>query len=288
MATQTKQPAKASNGAGSTKLDVIRHQLDIAMPRLKEVAPRHLKPERVARILLAAISKTPAILNCTPESILQFAMKCSETGLEPIGAGGAWPIPYGNVLTFVPDYRGLINCARRAKCVKHVRAEVVYENDEFEFSLGLDPSLSHTPARTDRGELNAAYAVLTMPDDTKEFVVMLADDVQRIKARSKAANSGPWKTDEPEMWKKTVIRRAMKPFAGASREMDAAIEADDQATGPADINREPITMPKGLSERGPASNGHVIDAPTGDDEPDPEPIPGEMFDNRGDAYEGNL
>jgi hypothetical protein len=39
---------------------------------------------------------------------------------------------------------------------------------------------------------------------------MTSDDVEEIRARSKAANEGPWVTDWGEMAKKTVLRRLLK------------------------------------------------------------------------------
>lgn len=228
----------------------LRSALEAAKPKFEEVASKHLNVDRLIRLLLSAASRTPKILECSRESVLLFAMKCSETGLEPIGAGGAWPIPFENrrnntvELQFIPDYRGLIHSAKRAKCIKDAYAEIVKSNDHFECELGMSMNLTHKPARGNRGSLELAYCVLVLPDDSKRFVVMDADEIRSIKQRSRAAQSGPWVTDEAEMWKKTVVRRAMKPFAGASQEFDAALEADDALTEV--ITQEPIAMPKAI------------------------------------------
>lgn len=242
--------------------DTLRTQLEKAAPKLQEVAPKHLKVERLMRLLLSACSRNPKILECTPASVLQFAMKCSETGLEPIGAGGAWPIPYENKragtveLTFIPDYRGLVNCAKRSDCVKDAYAEVVRQLDVFDYEMGLAPFLVHKPARGDRGELEAAYCVLVFPDDTKRFVVMDKAEIEAIRNRSQAWQSFlrfkrpcPWSTDAGEMWKKTVIRRAMKPFTGMSPQLEAAFAADDEAgVRLAADERAPIPMPKAIGD----------------------------------------
>jgi recombination protein RecT len=225
----------------------LRSDLEKAMPKLQEVAAKHLKPERVVRILLTACSKNPRLLDCSRESVLTFCMSCAQTGLEPIGAGGAWPVPYRNKngkteMQFIPDYRGLVNCAKRAECITDAYAEVVKERDDFSYSLGLTPDLKHVPATGDRGKLIAAYCVFQLPDGTKRFVVMDGDEVKGIQNRSRAGRDGPWITDESEMWKKTVTRRAMKPFAGMSAMLDAAIDADNAATG-IEIEKPAVTMP---------------------------------------------
>jgi len=236
----------ATEAVEKGQVQVLRTALEKASSKLQAVAPKHLKVERVIRILLSAVSRNPKLAECSQESVLNFCMKCSETGLEPIGAGGAWPVPYKNKYTgkyemqFIPDYRGLVNCAKRAECITDAWAEVVKEKDDFSYALGLDPTLTHTPATGDRGKLINAYCIFVFPDGSKRFVVMDKAEVEGIRKRSKASGDGPWVTDESEMWKKTVTRRAMKPFAGMSTALDAAIEADNDATG---IDVDPIAMP---------------------------------------------
>jgi len=237
----------SENEGKSTALQTLRQDLEKAMPKFQEVASKHLKVERVVRILLAAASRNPKLLECSRDSVLTFCMKCSETGLEPIGAGGAWPVPYGREMQFIPDYRGLVNCAKRAGCITDAYAEIVREQDEFDYSLGLNPALTHKPARGERGEVQAAYCVFKLSDGTRRFVVMDKSELEGIRKRSKARDNGPWVTDENEMYKKTVIRRAMKPFAGMSPELDAAIDADNAATG-LEV-REPIRMPTAKTPR---------------------------------------
>jgi hypothetical protein len=72
-------------------------------------------------------------------------------------------------------------------------------------------------------------------------------EIEGIRARSKSREDGPWVTDESEMWKKTVVRRGIKPFAGASQSLNAAIEADNEASG-VSLAREPVNMPKAIAE----------------------------------------
>lgn len=254
-ATATQPPKAAQQPPPQQhQLALIRTKLEQAKPMLQEAAQQHLSVERCTRLLLSACSRNPELLKCTPESVLLFAMKCTETGLEPIGPGGAWPIPFKNTkagtveMQFIPDYRGLVHCAKRAGCITDAYAEVVKANDEFSYELGLNPTLTHKPARGDRGALEAAYCAFALPDGTKRFVVMDRAEIESIRRRSRAAQSGPWVTDEAEMWKKSVTRRAMKPFAGANAALDAAIEADDAALGlDGEADRAPIPMPQAIA-----------------------------------------
>ena len=91
--------------------------------------PKHLTPDRMARVTLTAIIKTPALMNCTPESLLQAMMLCSQAGLEPDGRL-AHLIPYGNVVTVIFDYKGLVTLALR-NGAKAVYGDKVCETDTF-------------------------------------------------------------------------------------------------------------------------------------------------------------
>ena len=234
-------------------IKTLRPYLEKSKSRLQEVAQSNLSADRLIRIMLSACSRNPKLLECSHESIVNFCMKCSETGLEPIGAGGAWPVPYRNKknntteMQFIADYRGLVNCAVRAGCIVEAYADVVRENDTFDYQLGLHPDLIHKPAKTDRGEIIGAYCVYTLPEHIARFVFMDKDEITAIKKRSKAQEDGPWITDESEMCKKTVVRRAMKPFAGRSVALDAAITADDKVTG-LKLDEPEIQMPEIIPE----------------------------------------
>jgi len=243
-------------------IKTLRPYLEKAKARLQEVAQSNLSADRLIRIMLSACSRNPKLLECSQDSIVNFCMKCSETGLEPIGAGGAWPVPYRNKknntmeMQFIADYRGLVNCAVRAGCIVDACADVVRQNDQFDYQLGLHPDLIHKPAKTDRGEIIGAYCVYSLPGYIPRFIYMDISEIDSIKKRSKVQADGPWSTDESEMCKKTVTRRAMKPFAGRSVALDAAINADDKVTG-IQLDEPEITMPT------------VIETETTDDDPLP-------------------
>lgn len=266
--TVTKRDQNGAVAPAATGED-IKSLLLAAEDRFKEVAPKWLSVERVVRLVLAARSRNPKIGQCSKESILLFTMKCSETGLEPIGAGGAWAVPYYNnknstmELQFIPDWRGLIQLAKRTEQVKHVHAHLVHENDRFDYQLGDTPSITHHPALKERGEVVGAYAIAVLPDDSRHVEFMTKSEVEDIRQRSKASDNGPWKTDWGQMAIKTVVRRALKVFA-ASPEMQAALEADNAATGLKVRDLEPIRAPR------------AIQAPKAKEDPAPplsEPLP---------------
>jgi recombination protein RecT len=206
----------------------LRTMLETAAPKIQQVLPAHMTAEKLVRITTAAISRTPTLLECTPLSIVQSVMIAARLGLECDGVlGSAYLVPYLNSKTgrmeaqLIPGYRGLIDLARRSGSVTGVWAHVVHENDVFEVELGLEPSLTHRPAMIAKGAKIGVYAVAKMTDGSAQFEFMSAEQVESIKSRSRA-KSGPWITDEDEMWRKTAVRRLSK-YLPLSVEMAAAL-----------------------------------------------------------------
>ena len=106
----------------------------------------------------------------------------------------------------------MIDLARRSGQISSIYAEVVCENDEFEYELGLNPTLVHKPNLKDRGAPIAYYGVAKFRDGGYLIHVMSKEDVEKRRQRSAAAKSSfsPWVTDYDEMAKKTVIRSMFK------------------------------------------------------------------------------
>jgi recombination protein RecT len=181
--------------------DAMKDQFALALPR-------SITPDRMVRVALTALHKTPKLLSCTQESLLSALMTCAELGLEPDGRR-VHLIPYGNVCQLIIDYKGLVELAMRTGKVSNIHADVVCENDVFEYDLG-EIKTHKIDFRKPRGEVYAAYALVRFKDGTAKAEVMSKNEIDRIKDRSKAGKSGPWVTDWSEMAKKTAFRRLSK------------------------------------------------------------------------------
>lgn len=187
-------------------------------PAIKKALPSVITPERFTRMVLSALSATPKLAECSPQSFLAAMMTAAQLGVEPNTAlGQAYLLPYRNhgqmECQFQLGYKGLIDLAYRSGEVSVIQAHTVYENDVFEYELGMDPKLRHVPAKADRGEAVAYYAMFKTKDGGYGFEVMSVDDVQRHAQRySKSYGSGssPWRSNFDEMAKKTVLKRALK------------------------------------------------------------------------------
>jgi recombination protein RecT len=187
-----------------------------------------MTPERLTRVALTAIHKTPALMQCSKESISICLLDCAALGIEPDGRR-AHLIPYGKTCKLIIDYKGIAELVRRSGEVADLHADIVCENDEFEYEYGTNQHLTHKPSIKDRGEVYAAYSFVKLLNGEGSFDVMSADEISAIRARSKAKNDGPWKTDPYEMAKKTVFRRHSKwlPLSVATRDKIDRHSGDD-------------------------------------------------------------
>lgn len=234
MSTELKEQS-----AQPKQLTIKQHLMsDGLKAQIAAALPKHMSADRMARVALTTINKTPKLAQCTQESFFAALMTCSQLGLEPDGRL-AHLIPYGNQCQLIVDYKGLVDLAYRSKQVLSIHADVIYEGDEFEYDLGQ--VRKHTPwwCRRDKdrpesqGARIGAYCIVRMIDAEKHEV-MSVDDVDAIKKRSKSSSSGPWVTDYNEMAKKTVFKRASKwiPFSPEIRDGIVADEDEYEVVQP--------------------------------------------------------
>ena len=221
-----------SNSQLQTRQDKIQTVRDTLMSesmqaQMKMALPKHVSVDRLARITMTQIRKVPKLLDCTRESLFGSIMECAQLGLEPGTLGHAWIIPYKNDATLVVGYRGMLDLAWRSSKIASVFAKEVYEGDRFDWAFGLEPSLTHRPnPEADRNTLTHVYAVIKTTDGGTLFDVMSVIEIEALRTRSRAKNSGPWVTDYPEMAKKSVLRRLLK-LAPCSAELQRAVTLDE-------------------------------------------------------------
>lgn len=229
--------SKPTTIAGLLTDPKIKSQMALAMPK-------HMTADRLARIALTEVRRVPKLAQCDQTSFLGAIMQCAQLGLEPGGAlGHAYLLPFdkrkkegnqwktvGTEVQLIVGYRGMIDLARRSGQIISIEARVVHAKDFFEVELGLDSRLVHRPAwgEANRGDATFAYAVAKLKDGGLQFEVMSKVEIEAIRARSKAKDSGPWVTDWEEMAKKTVIRRLFK-YLPVSIEIQRAVGLDEQA-----------------------------------------------------------
>lgn len=202
---------------------------EAARERVRAVVPKNVDPGRLIRMALLSISKSDQLRRCSPESLLLSLCDAAALGLDCGGAlGQAYLVPFGGTATLIIGYRGMIALARKSGEISTIDAQVVRQGDRFNYELGLKPQLAHHPMADCDAPITHAYAVCHFKDGSYQYTVMSIAEINKIKARSKASNSGPWVTDFAEMCKKTVIRRLCKMLP-MTAEAAEAIDRSDSA-----------------------------------------------------------
>lgn len=206
--------------------------------QIAKALPSVLTPERFSRMVLTAITKTPKLASCKPESFIGSMLTAAQLGLEPnTPLGQAYLIPYGSECQFQIGYKGLIDLAYRSGEFQCIMSEIVYENDKFEFEYGLNANLVHKPCMGERGDMKWVYAMYKLKDGGYSFVVKSINDViAHGKKYSKTYNNGPWQTAFEEMAKKTVIKQLLK-YAPLKSEFARGVAADE-TTNTLDVNED--------------------------------------------------
>ena len=213
--------------------------IDALIPR--EVRRAGLTANRLCAIVLDATLRDPKILDCIPATIVRCVRTSAELGLE-IGSplGEAYIVPFKTktqavVATFVAGYKGLIKLAVGSPDIRNVEARLVYASDEFDYDYGTSPHIRHRPRPGDRRDdaVIAAYSVAFFAGAKAtpgacQFEVMERDELNKIRARSKAKN-GPWSTDTAAMFRKCPVRKLANTLDLSSLgRMKRAIERDEE------------------------------------------------------------
>lgn len=168
----------------------------------------------------------------------------------------AYLVPRSGKICLDISYMGLIDLAVATGSILWAQCVIVYENDDFALQ-GFDQPPHHkfNPFAKDRGEKIGAYACVKTPSGDYLTHSMPISEIYAIRDRSegwKAGKSTPWKTDEGEMIKKTVIKQAYKYWPKTSPQLENAIHH---------LNTETV---EGIAEmqptRKPVSQMNVIDA----------------------------
>lgn len=222
--------------------------------QISAILPKQFDGDRVLKLIVGAINKTPDLMKCTPMSVVNAVLTAASIGLE-IRPNSAYLIPFAKnwkgddgkwhkrfECQLVIDYRGKIDLALRSGRILDIDPDIVYSKDKFRIyrdetgmkAVEHEPILYKTDdagnrlpiSEDDRGVPLGVLVVATIKDGKPKVLFMPWLEIMKIKARSKSSDSGPWVTDVGEMSKKTAIHRICKTLP-QSPEMAIANQVDD-------------------------------------------------------------
>lgn len=265
---ETKGNVKGGKQAVAQKQETLMDMIKTMEPEIKRALPSVITPERFTRMALSAVSNNPKLQECTQMSFLAALMNAAQLGLEPnTPLGQAYLIPYENKRAGVMEcqfqigYKGMIDLVYRNEQVQTIQAQIVYENDFFDYELGLDAKLIHKPTLQERGEMKLVYSLFKLKNGGYGFEVLSKKEIVHHAERYSAglnSSYSPWRTNFEEMAKKTAIKKMMK-FAPLKADVLRALATDETiktelAADMTEINGE-LLLEKEFPE-----NNHVIES----------------------------
>ena len=206
-------------------------------------------PGRIGVWLRLAARRDPQIYECTPASVAQSITRAAGMKLEPDGIHGALVSYWSKkdkvrTCQFMPMYRGLIKLARDSGEVWAIEAEIVHVGDAFEFELGLNPKLRHTPKFLgDERDVTHAYALARFRNGGVQFRVCPKQYLDKVERSAKARGGMVWGSWYEEQCKKTAIKYLSKLLPQTPEMVDAIAHDNDTFGGVHMANGDALPPP---------------------------------------------
>ncbi len=218
--------AETHERAANHPIVVFKHQIEQRAVQLKAALPSHIPVERFMRVVMTAVANNPGLLTKVDRNSLVIAVtRAAQDGLLPDGREGAI-VEFGGKAQWMTMIAGLRKKARNSGEIATWETQVVYANDAFEFQLGDDPFIRHTPALGERGKPIGAYSIATLKTGEKSREWMSIAEIEKVRSASRAKGAGPWTQWWEEMARKSVARRHSKVLP-MSTDLEELFHRDD-------------------------------------------------------------
>jgi len=249
------------------------------------VLPPQIDVDKFIRTASAAIQNQPELADSNKSSLFMACQRAAQDGLIIDSREAALVLFNKKVgsewekhAQYMPMTAGILKKARNSGEIKSINAYAVYKNDDFEYSLGLNPNIHHVPDLDEPGEFRLAYAVAELKDGGVQLQVMTKAQIEKVRKCSKSGNDdkgkpkGIWKQWYDEMAVKTVLRKLCK-FLPSSTDLDGVIAASDEQF---DLRKPERDKPVVETPKEKTGQTKAEDAILGGD--DKEPIEGEVVE----------
>lgn len=265
----------------SNPVAIIRQNLSVMAPELEAALPKHVTVEKFSRVAMTAIQNNPSLQNADRRSLFGAIVRLAQDGLLPDGREAAL-VMFGNKAQAMPMIAGVLKKIRQSGEVAKVSSQVVYKNDHFIMKYGFDEDVEHSPPPLDepRGDPIGAYATAVLKDGSRMLEVMSLEEIEKVRAVSRAARNGPWVSWWEEMARKTVMRRLSKRLPMSTDLEDDMFRRDETMSAVIDgvaVQRE--------AKREPTSRLDALEHFIGEDDEPGEP---EIEQAQADAFEEEL
>lgn len=209
----------------------VSSMLQGLMPDIRSILPPDIEYDKFRAALWLELTGNKQLKDCTVESLRAGAIKCATYGLLP--GKFAHLLPFRNKgrleATFVPNYFGVLLTLERSGKVAKAFAHPVYEGDEFKVDYFAD-TFSHIPysvLRHEPGEILYYYGAVKLKDGTVHVEVLSLEQIDAVRRRSPAHDSGPWVSDRVAMSRKTALKAVAK-YVHLTQQQEQMLQEDDE------------------------------------------------------------
>ena len=171
--------------------------------------------EKLARSFAWEINTNDKLKSCSQISMVQAFYKCCEYGLDPASSlGQAWMIPYAGKIDFQIGYRGWLKLLFSNPLVANVYSYNVYENDDFNYELGMNPNIKHVPSKEKqtKEQLIASYGIVKLKNGEAQIRICFREEIDESMVASRGSHKAdsPWRTQFEAMALVVPIRKMGK------------------------------------------------------------------------------
>lgn len=215
-----------------------------------------ISPSKFKQIIVSEIENNKGLQNVfkkNPSSLFASILHCAELGLNPSQIVGEFYFSIdGDFVKPILGYKGLLTLLLRTNDITKIWTEIVFDKDDFEYELGLEPKMVHIPSSDSvkkSKHIKYAYACAKLSDGDVIFKVMSINEIKDINEIAKNELCFDDKKD-PQHWmvKKIVLKQLSKTLPKDNTKLQKAISFDDNAEGGNHIivdESDQITLIKG-------------------------------------------
>lgn len=276
---------------------------------LAAVAGKYMTKERLLRLCINAVKKTPDLMKCDPQTVLGAMMTSCALGLEPNTVQQqAFLIPYKRSRKVGNDWveefdcqfqigaRGYVTLAYRSEHIQLLDAAAIHDGDHFKHRRGSNSFLEYETTLKDRGALIGAFSYVRMTSGAESSIVLPLDEIMKIRGKSEtfrslvkrvdSARDGaekqraqaklddtPWVMWEDDMATKSAIKKHAKNLPIAAGDSFAVAAGIDEAGESGALDLGAMVDP----ERVRAAVADVDDVPVIENDTSDRSVSGEGF-----------
>jgi recombination protein RecT len=226
----------------STALATVENEIFACEQRFNAVNAYKLNFKREASFALQLLKANNYLLETAmknPDSLENAISNLAGIGISLNPATKeSYLVPRGGAVCLDISAIGLIKLATDSGSILWGQAKLVYSNDTYENQGASKEPLHKYNAFGDRGNLVGGYVIAKTHSGDFLIEEMSLKDCHDIRDRSEAwkafkagkTKSCPWATDEGEMVKKTIVKRASKYWPKSER-VNEAVQILNQHEG---------------------------------------------------------